>query len=290
MQKKIRTHRFADNHPIASALLLILSFLLVSSIGLMVNALIALVLPSYPVAEGSLGSILCSLLALWLYKRWFSPEFEGNLKGGRPAEALRPSVLFAVLWVLVLGLTALHPEDQLVFPTLQNIGFAVAAGVGEEIFLRGMPLSLMMRRRRSAGWITASLLITSLSFGLFHALNLLAGASLTLTLLQVLGTVGIGLLLGAIYLRTGSLIPVMILHTAHDFVAFCSASIQETGGVMSQTEALSALNLVMLTVPYLIMGAAGLWLVRPAKNPELREIWNGKWRFAPSENEPSAEM
>lgn len=61
------------------------------------------------------------------------------------------------------------------------LGTAVMAGIGEEI-------------------------------GLVHFLNLLKGAALSDTIWQCISAVGIGVIFGAIYLRTGNIVLCMILH------------------------------------------------------------------------------
>lgn len=60
---------------------------------------------------------------------------------------------------------------------------------------------------------------TSILFGLVHFLNILKGAALSDTLWQCISAVGIGVMFGAIYFRTGNIVLCMILHTLHDMLA-----------------------------------------------------------------------
>lgn len=280
MKKIKRTHRFFRKHPMAAALLLMASFLFLSVPAGLIGGLVGLVFPGIGELSGALGTVIAGFLALGIYKLWFSPEFEGNLRGGKPVLSLGPAMIFVALWVVVFADMWLCSGVKPVIPTISNLGFALAAGISEEVFLRGLPLSLLMAGRTDRKWAVSSLVITSGTFGLIHALNLLSGADPVLTLTQILGTAGMGMLLGGIYLRTGNLIPVMLLHSIHDAVAFFNPALQETGGVMAQASAPSLWDLLMLTVPYLIMAAAGLWLLRRKKSEEVRKLWTKKWSAA----------
>ena len=83
-QKKIHRHKFADRFPaIAAVLLLLITVALLQAAGELVNYPLAKGIPGYKM-DGAIGFIVVSLIALWLYKRWFYPEFEGNLRGGNP--------------------------------------------------------------------------------------------------------------------------------------------------------------------------------------------------------------
>lgn len=277
-ERKIRKHTFSDKHPIITSILWILIGLTVTSIvAVIIDATIGVFVADYYWHKGFVGTIVCSLAILGIYKLWFSGEFEGNLKGGNPAVALKPSIVFVVLWVYAIVSCLITGDFAL--PGIGSIGIALAAGISEEILIRGVPLSLMMRKRRDSKWIVKILIITSVAFGLIHAMNVLAGADPILTLSQVVATTGIGLLLGAIYLRSGNLLTVIIIHSLHDIVAFCNLSIQESGGIMVQDGAITAFQIAELLVPYIVMGVVGLWLVRSEKTPEIQAVWDKKWKI-----------
>lgn len=50
--------------------------------------------------------------------------------------------------------------------------------------------------------------------------GIFGGANLTITVLQLISSLCAGLFFGAVYLRSGSLWPTIVLHTLHDIVAF----------------------------------------------------------------------
>ncbi len=82
---------------------------------------------------------------------------------------------------------------------------ALLAGVGEELFFRGL---LQAGLQYWLGWWLA-LLLASVVFGLFHALN---------AAYVVLAAV-LGLYLGALWLWTGNLLAPIVAHALYDFVA-----------------------------------------------------------------------
>jgi membrane protease YdiL (CAAX protease family) len=94
------------------------------------------------------------------------------------------------------------------FPAASKAQFALIAllaGVGEELLFRGVFQTLIGK------WTTplAGMLITSLIFGLAHALS---------KLYFVLAT-AIGIGLGWLVLRYGDLVAPMVAHTVYDFIA-----------------------------------------------------------------------
>ena len=84
------------------------------------------------------------------------------------------------------------------------------AGVGilEELIFRGLLFRAMEKDNRKA-----AVLVSSLTFGIGHIVNLLNGAPVLDTLLQIIYAVSIGLLFTILFLKTGSLIPCIITHS-----------------------------------------------------------------------------
>ena len=122
------------------------------------------------------------------------------------------------------------------------------------------------------------LLLTSVLFSLVHLGNIFGGANLTITVLQLISSLCAGLFFGAVYLRSGSLWPTIVLHTLHDIVAFLDIS-TVSEGIMTRGVRLDDLPDLLLAV---ILGCVGLWLVRPAKRGEILAIWRRKWKPLPA--------
>ncbi len=83
----------------------------------------------------------------------------------------------------------------------------LAIGMIEEILFRGFLLKAMLRD--SEKW---AVIVSSLTFGLGHIVNLLNGAEFLPTMLQIIYAFAIGLMLSMIIIRTNNIIPCCIFH------------------------------------------------------------------------------
>lgn len=83
----------------------------------------------------------------------------------------------------------------------------VSVSVAEELFFRGWLLKILGRRRPLTG-----ILLSALAFGLFHGVNLLRGAELGYTLMQMLCGIAVGVCFAAVAVRTGSLLIGILVH------------------------------------------------------------------------------
>jgi membrane protease YdiL (CAAX protease family) len=97
--------------------------------------------------------------------------------------------------------------------------------LNEELFFRGVVLEGL----RPQGWRNAIIGSAAL-FGASHVVNIVAGASLPFTVMQVAATTAGGVAFAAIRIRTGSLWPLLILHVVLDVMALTTL----TGDAVSQ--------------------------------------------------------
>ncbi|WP_235720367.1 CPBP family intramembrane glutamic endopeptidase [Liquorilactobacillus mali] len=95
---------------------------------------------------------------------------------------------------------------------------AGSASVFEEFFFRGLLLNTFLTQIKSSSHkcILISTLLTSILFSLSHAVNI-NFQSLSGTLFQMISVFFLGILLAAIYLRTGSLMYPIFFHFILDF-------------------------------------------------------------------------
>ena len=132
----------------------------------------------------------------------------------------------------------------------------LVAGLEETVF-RGILLGGLLQRLRlrltRRLWV--AVLGSSLLFGLSHVMNL-THQSLPLTLMQMVQAFGLGLVLSALYLRTGSLLWAMLFHFGLDTaVMIVALTPQETSAGVSIAD-------VMPFVVYLVITAI---LLRPSR-------------------------
>jgi membrane protease YdiL (CAAX protease family) len=86
--------------------------------------------------------------------------------------------------------------------------FMLRPGIWEEVAFRGIILNLQLKKYSK----NTSVVINGVLFGLFHFVNLIEGANIYLTLMQVIYACCIGTALAYMYVKTGSLIPCIITH------------------------------------------------------------------------------
>ena len=85
--------------------------------------------------------------------------------------------------------------------TMINIGFL------EEILLRGFLFKMMEKDN-----VKTAIIVSSITFGIGHIVNLLNGADLVPTLLQVLYALAVGYMLVIVFYKSKSLMPCIIFH------------------------------------------------------------------------------
>ena len=273
--KKQITHRFLDRYTIPGALLLTLWSYLGSQI--LLGTVISLPLHIVLSAENAvyIGAAIGALILLAIHKRWFYPEFEGCLPGRDFRPALLPlALMFLGLWLPSVVEKAVN--GTLGAPTLATVSMSLMAGISEEVAFRGIPGSYLMRQWREEGKIPVVMVLTSVLFSLVHAANLFVGAALGSTILQLLASFAMGMMFCAVFLRTGSLLPCMLLHVAHDIIAFLGSSY--TGGVA--TSEMDIQSWILNLGTSVLMLALALYMTRPAQRKGILATWADKWRGA----------
>ena len=122
------------------------------------------------------------------------------------------------------------------------------AGLVEELIFRGLLFRAMYKDDQKA-----AIIVGSLTFGMGHIVNLLSGAPLLETLLQIAYATAIGYLFIVIFLKSGSILPCMI---AHCIINGMSCFGRDGGDLLN---IITALVLVIAPVAY------ALWLSRKGK-------------------------
>ena len=173
-------------------------------------------------ANAVLALIQSAYLLWWLHKNGLMKEFQLN----KPTQSAK-MMLFYVPLLLVstfnlwLGIHVNLTPVELVF----HILLMFCVGFLEELIFRGFLFEAL--RKKS---LKTAVIVSSLTFGAGHFINLLNGSSMSLgeVLFQITFAVLIGFLFVMVYLRSGSLIPCILSHqTFNTLSAF--ANHQATG-------------------------------------------------------------
>lgn len=155
------------------------------------------------------------------------------------------------------------------------IGLGLVPGISEELIFRGLLISYFMKRFKSSNGIYFIILFSALSFGLTHLANAFVGAPLDYTIFQAFGTIGLGVILAAIYLRTGNIWIPILIHAILDITAFCTNDIT-VQGVVQIGFVLNLSNIISI-VGTIIAIVFGLYYVRSAKHDDILKVWEDKW-------------
>ena len=210
------------------------------------------------------------LLAAWLFKLWFRSDFNGCLQKYGLKEGL----------LMLLPFLAIHYAGSIVSWITLGTGSALIAllraaapGFGEEIMFRGLGVANYMRKIRSEGQIKVIFWLSSIVFGLIHLGNIFAGGDPKSVVVQAVYAIGVGMLFGAVYLRTGNLWPTILGHWSVDFFELTRVDLAGSGGVMTGMGIGD-----WITIAAGAFGAFwALRLMNPKFYGEIMEVWTGKW-------------
>lgn len=269
MKEKIKT--FLDNKPlIGTVAVFFAGQALVQILGATIDTLIKSAVPAYP---DNIVSTVMALAALVLFKKIFSPDYEGSLR----LKGTLKGMLF--LWpVYVLILLSLYGNGFNIslspaFPVL--LMAAVWAGVNEDICSRALPISFAMRHFNSPKYYPWIVFITGMVFGMSHYLNIIAGGFFWGSTRQVIYASCLGMLYAAVFLRTGSILPCIISHTLNDIIIFMLAEGANSAAAGVNTD--SGLSLSGILVPLIMYLPASFFIIRKKKHDEIEALWEKKW-------------
>ena len=189
----------------------------------------------YTSYQSAIVNTILSILILFLIISIKRVKYYGLTKPNNSKKFLYfiPLIIIS-LFNLRNGIHINNSSNEIIFHilTMINIGFL------EEIIFRGF-LFKMMEKNNAKNAIKVS----SITFGMGHIVNLLNGADLIPTLLQICYAVSIGYMLVIIFYKNKSLIPCIIFHGV-----FNSLSIIGTG----YSQIWTTLLLIFLCLSYTI--------------------------------------
>ncbi|MBU4440768.1 MAG: CPBP family intramembrane metalloprotease [Acetobacterium sp.] len=132
--------------------------------------------------------------------------------------------------------------------SLSQIGllfiFAAVVGINEELFFRGLMFKILQTKG-----VKYAIVASSLLFGLGHAFTALSGSEPLYVLILIIFAGLFGLVCAEIVVLTKSIVPVIIWHGLHDFIANITL---ETGTTFNVT-------LLMVQTAILCLYAIFLW-------------------------------
>jgi len=167
------------------------------------------------------------------------------------------------LYLLALGATGIvqgHLQPAAVAMVLVNTAMV---GFSEELAFRGVLWGAV--RRAMPFW--PGFFLVSMAFGSVHVFNAILTGELAAAGVQALNAFMSGCAYLAIRIRTRSILPIMIVHAAWDFVVFLVGSGADHAAAPGADTGLQFVFGILLTGPLFLYG---LWLVR---NDQVRAGW-----------------
>lgn len=112
--------------------------------------------------------------------------------------------------------------------------YMFAIGLAEELTFRGLIQNVLAdafgRDSRRGVWRTV--IASGLVFGLVHLANVFSGVTAMGAAMQALGAAAVGMYLGAVYVRCGTIWPLVVLHGINDLVGMIAAEAMGDGGAV----------------------------------------------------------
>ena len=173
------------------------------------------------------------------------------------AKNSRAMLWFIPLWIIsCLNLFSGFSPDYKI-PGLIYAAVSMAlVGFVEELLFRGFLFKAMLKD----GNVKTAIIVSSLTFGIGHILNLFTGQDLVETLNQVVFAVAIGFVFTFVYYKSGSLLPCIL---AHSFI--------DVSSVFAADEGSYGLNLMLHVVVIVISVAYCLYLAKRVKTPAINQ-------------------
>jgi len=189
----------------------------------------------YTSCQSVIVNTILSILIIALIIGVKRVKYYGITKANNPKRFLYfiPLIIIS-LFNIKNGIHINNTTSEIVFHilTMLNIGFL------EEIIFRGFLFKMMEKDN-----VKTAIIVSSITFGIGHIVNLLNGADLIPTLLQVCYAVAIGYMLIIVFYKSKSIIPCVLFHAI-----FNSLSIFNSG----KSQILDALLLITLCLSYAI--------------------------------------
>jgi membrane protease YdiL (CAAX protease family) len=134
-------------------------------------------------------------------------------------------------------------------------------GIAEELAFRKVMFGALLKRSaEKGGFVVKPVLISAVVFSLLHAVNILGGQSVSAVGMQLLLTFLAGIVFAVVYMRTQSLLAIIVFHWLWDALTFMG---------MEKQFKVFAIIMVALTLVQVIIGLA---VLRKYKGVKAREV------------------
>ena len=144
-------------------------------------------------------------------------------------------LMFLCALNIVTGISITKTEPAIVIEVLSML----FVGFLEEIIFRGFLFKAMAKNN-----LKSVVIVSSLTFGIGHIVNLINGAQIVPTLCQIVGATGFGFMCVIIFIKSKSLLPCIITHSVFNMLSLFTS---ETEMV---TDIIISAAMLVVTVGY----------------------------------------
>ena len=189
------------------------------------------------------------MLYLFGFQSVFKERGVGFLRGFYIAGFL---VVTCVMITIAQMYLQFMTKDGKIEPFMNIVMFILTmffVGFAEEGVFRGVILNLFLNRfSKTRGGIMTAILLNGFLFGAMHLSNIFSGVSVKSAVVQAATAIVAGILLAAIYVRSGNFWIVVFLHAWIDFAGLMSGGIFGKGDLIDGLNQLSYMNLMAVVV------------------------------------------
>lgn len=237
--------------------LFIFIFEIIICSGLLLGAQNAIATAKYGnefVVEGIMALLVLAVMLMFGNSYVFKEKRRGffeSVKLGWP-------MLIIALFNLIASIIAIKGKTFDSNALINLVVFSFAIGCAEEFLCRGWLLNEFTERyKNDKKQIIASILLSSLIFGIMHISNIWnTNQGLFMTIMQILEATACGFLLGSIYYKTKNIWSVVFIHAFWDFAIFLRELPMirdcETGVLSVEVMTVETLSTIAIILMYIL--------------------------------------
>ena len=187
---------------------------------------------------------------------------------------LRFFAAFIVYWSASVVFGILSEQAEYGFLSEQKVYSSLAAGILEELIFRFLIITVLLWKRRDRKQMVLAWIVSTVIFALAHGANVLYGAAIGVSIMQMISALAMGSAFGLLFLRTRHILPGMILHILHDLIALSEVGATDESGLIVHGITFASV------VDLLLVIAMGIYLaryyIREKEMEKILVIWRKK--------------
>lgn len=203
--------------------------------------------------------VFSTVLLIWIKKNDLIKKYGLIL----PQYSLKKVWFFVPL--IIVAFSGMLFGIQVQYSGIETVLFVISmlcVGFLEEIIFRGFLFVGMARKN-----IRAAIIVSSITFGIGHIVNLLNGKALTETLIQIVFAVAVGFTLVILFYRGKSILPCIIFHGLNNALSAFEMSNEQVAQTFSVD--VSKFELIFIVFFVVILIVYSVYLLKNFNCPEV---------------------